>query len=104
MGISNVFVFPREEFPKEGLGLVVVESQTAGLPMVLSKGIVTDAILIDKLATFLPLSQGPTVWAETISNIIDEGLPMDRKTAYDKMSKSYFNIAYSAKRLLENYY
>ena len=36
MKSADVFVFPRLENPKEGLGLVVVEAQSAGLPMLLS--------------------------------------------------------------------
>jgi len=30
MKMADIFVFPRMEYPKEGLGLVVVEAQAAG--------------------------------------------------------------------------
>ena len=38
MKSSDVFVFPRKENPKEGLGLVVLEAQAAGLPMFITHG------------------------------------------------------------------
>ncbi|MBK6815319.1 MAG: glycosyltransferase [Saprospiraceae bacterium] len=66
MKACDVFVFPRQEEPKEGLGLVVVEAQAAGLPMLLSYGILEDAIEIPDLANFITLDNNPAEWAEKL--------------------------------------
>ncbi|MBK5188626.1 MAG: glycosyltransferase, partial [Gemmatimonadaceae bacterium] len=51
MQAADAFVFPRIEeisadFGREGLGLVVVEAQAAGLPSLLSQGIPEDAVVL----------------------------------------------------------
>ena len=62
MKSANVFVFPRLEYPREGLGLVVVEAQAAGLPLVISNAIVKDAIVIPELAHYVKLDNNPAEW------------------------------------------
>ncbi len=47
MKCSDLLIFPRLESPKEGLGLVLVESQVAGLPVLTTPGITDDAIFTD---------------------------------------------------------
>jgi glycosyltransferase involved in cell wall biosynthesis len=68
MRVSDVFVFPRVEsrtngFGIEGLGLVVVEAQAAGLTAIISRGVPEDAIVIPEQCRVVPLSDGPDVWA-----------------------------------------
>lgn len=58
----DVFVFPSLF---EGLGIVLVEAQAAGLPCVTSDTVPADARLTD-LVTFLPLSDSPAAWAQTV--------------------------------------
>ena len=53
----------------EGLPLVGVEAQTAGLPSVFSDAITTELGLTDK-ARFIPLEKGSKYWAEEINDII----------------------------------
>lgn len=97
---SDVFVFPRAEYPKEGLGLVVVEAQTAGLPMVLSNGIVPDAIEIPELAQFISLQNSPAYWASTITNIKKK---ISQLEAYKKMQQSKFALPIATQNLLKLY-
>jgi glycosyltransferase involved in cell wall biosynthesis len=68
MRVSDVFVFPRVEsqidgFGIEGLGLVVVEAQAAGLTAIISRGVPEDAIVTPEQCRVIPLSDGPEVWA-----------------------------------------
>ena len=68
MRVADLFVFPRAEevsddLGKEGLGLVVVEAQAAGLSALLSRGIPDDAIVIPELCETLSVSEGSKAWA-----------------------------------------
>lgn len=100
MKSCDVFVFPRVEKPKEGLGLVVVEAQAAGLPMVLSYGVVPDAIELNALATFMPLKDNAADWASKIALIKKEITPQD---ALQKMMQSKFALPLAAANLINLY-
>ena len=69
MRLSDVLIFPRLEEPKEGLGLVLVEAQAAGLPVLASSSITEDVQVIPELFTILPLALGPGAWAEAANRI-----------------------------------
>lgn len=60
----DVFILPSIY---EGLPVVAVEAQAAGLPCILSD-VVSKEICITDLCTFLPISD-PVSWAETILNV-----------------------------------
>lgn len=60
----DVFVFPSF---CEGLGLVAVEAQCAGVPVVVSDAIPNEAVLTSRCCT-IPLTAGAGVWANTILN------------------------------------
>ena len=57
----DVFVFPSRF---EGLGIVAIEAQCSGLPVVASSAVPTDA-KVDNM-TFLPLSEGADRWADMV--------------------------------------
>lgn len=63
----DVFCFPS---CFEGLGIVAVEAQTAGLPVLCSSP-VPDEAFVTPLARKLPLSADPAVWAETLCAMAD---------------------------------
>jgi len=88
---ADIFVFPRIEFPKEGLGLVIIEAQAAGIPILMTSGIVPDAIVDKELVSVLPLDAGSEVWANKILGIITASRE-DRKTSLSKMKRSLFDL------------
>jgi glycosyltransferase involved in cell wall biosynthesis len=102
MTSCDVFVFPRKEFPKEALGLVVIEAQAAGLPMFITHGIVEDAIVINELAHFNDLSD-PSLWAQQISEVLNHPLPLTKEAALERMKESPFELGKAAKNLVDLY-
>lgn len=66
MQVMDIFVFPSLY---EGLGIVIVEAQTSGLPCVISNTIPNEAVLTDGLVVTKELSDNAKDWAECIMNI-----------------------------------
>lgn len=100
---ADLFVFPRVEYPREGLGLVVVEAQAAGLPMLLSYGIVEDAVVIPSLVKFIKLDNNPEEWARMAANYIQDNKPIDSETAVEIVEKSHFGLRNGTLNLLSLY-
>jgi glycosyltransferase involved in cell wall biosynthesis len=103
MQAADVFVFPRVEYPKEGLGLVVVEAQAAGLPMAISRGIVEDAIEISELASIIPLEDNVPEWAQVIDTILQRPPVIDKATAFERMQQSRFALPKATGNLISLY-
>ena len=97
---ADIFIFPRLEEPKEGLGLVVVEAQAAGLPMILSNGIVPDAIEISELAEFIPLRNNAVEWADKILGMTRK---LSKAQALDRMINSKFALPKATENLIKLY-
>ncbi|MEP7087657.1 MAG: glycosyltransferase [Gemmatimonadota bacterium] len=96
MRAANLFIFPRtEEFTdgaaREGLGLVVVEAQAAGLPSLLSRGIPDDAIVNPELCNVLALAEGPDAWAAAARAIIARARP-DARASLEVIERSPFAL------------
>ncbi len=70
MANSDVLVWPSLEDPMEGLGLGIVEAQAASLPVIMSRSVPTEAIVVQELVDVMPLSVGAAAWAERVSDII----------------------------------
>lgn len=64
----DVFLFPSLY---EGLGIVAVEAQTAGLPCVISDKVSRECILADNLVAVCPLKSSPRLWGETVLECAD---------------------------------
>lgn len=91
----DCFVFPSHY---EGLGIVVIEAQTAGLPCCISTGVPREAAITD-LVQFRSLDDSPEQWAEWILRHVDT----PRKDMSEEIRKAGYDIAETSK-WLENYY
>lgn len=98
-GLFDLLVFPSRF---EGLGLVVVESQAAGVPCLISDVIPIEATVIEELVRRESLKAGPKVWAETALEML-ESPPYDKDKAIEQIEKSTFDITSSVKFLSDLY-
>jgi glycosyltransferase EpsF len=65
LGGADVMLLPSHS---EGLGIVMVESQVAGLPAIASEGVPQEVDLGVGLINFLSIDDGPEVWSDCIRN------------------------------------
>jgi glycosyltransferase involved in cell wall biosynthesis len=77
-GAMDAFLFPSHY---EGLGLVLVEAQAAGLPCVLADVVPHEADIVPPLVHRLSLHQSPGVWADALLAIRDMPLPITQPDA-----------------------
>jgi glycosyltransferase EpsF len=66
MRASDVLLFPSRQ---EGLGMVAVEAQAAGLPVLASTGVPRECVVIQELYDALPLSEPLQLWADTLMRV-----------------------------------
>lgn len=96
----DVFLFPSLH---EGLGIVLVEAQAAGLPCVLSDVVPYEADVTDELLERLSLSAPAARWADVVDRRLDAGPALDAKEALGRIRDSRFNVANSVDRLARVY-
>lgn len=92
----DVFVFPSIY---EGLPVTLVETQTSGLPIVMSDKVPTESILTDDLVTVCNLSDPPEKWAETVL----ECARTERKDRSAEIISAGYDISETAKWLGDFY-
>jgi glycosyltransferase involved in cell wall biosynthesis len=99
---SDVLIWPSLEEPKEGLGLGIVEAQAAGLPILMSHSVPTEAIVVPKLVDVLPLSAGAEAWSERVSEILDRPRP-GREESRARVESSSFSMAAGVRNIISLY-
>jgi glycosyltransferase involved in cell wall biosynthesis len=97
LGAMDTFLLPSLF---EGLPLVLVEAQAAGLPCFVSDVIAPETTLVAPLMRQLSLQSPPAAWAATI---LAKQPRFDRSTAFDLVEQSPLNIQNSARALQELY-
>ena len=90
----DVFVFPSRY---EGLGIVVIEAQTAGLPCVVSDVVPSEAKILE--GTEVLDLEKPEEWAEQIL----EMARLPKKDTTEAIQRAGFDIACEKERLQEFY-
>lgn len=96
MQAMDVFVFPSHY---EGLGIVAIEAQAAGLPCVISNGVPEECIVTKGLVSRKNLFESIDKWAEHIL----ERLSTIRTSHSKEIIENGYDIVQAAK-LLEEYY
>jgi glycosyltransferase EpsF len=99
MRAADVLLFPSVE---EGLGMVAVEAQAAGLPVLASSAIPTECIVVPELYISMVLSESLETWATTLLEVATMERP-SLELCRRAIANSGFAIENSAARLMEIY-
>jgi glycosyltransferase involved in cell wall biosynthesis len=89
----DCFVFPSRY---EGLGLVAVEAQAAGLPCLLSDRVPEEAVVDPNLVNVLKLEDGAKQWADKIMEMKHGGSKSDSANHLRAFEESCFNLGQNA--------
>jgi glycosyltransferase involved in cell wall biosynthesis len=84
----------------EGLGIVGIEAQCAGLPVVASKNIPRQMQISD-LVSWLDLNEGPDKWADEITRLLSQ--KNSRQDMSNIITDAGYNILAESKRLEQRY-
>jgi glycosyltransferase involved in cell wall biosynthesis len=95
---SDVFLFPSLH---EGLPLVGLEAQAAGLPIVSSDRVTREVVVIPELFTWVSPLESPERWAEAALAAVARRVAPDRAVA--RLEQSEFSLARSISGLLHAY-
>ena len=96
MNMFDAFIFPSTY---EGLGIVGIEAQAAGLPCFFSDAIPEEAIITPDV-TCIPLSKSSDEWARIIEGKIQK---YQRKDNYSYIMDANYDIKQVAKNIEEFY-
>lgn len=98
-GAMDVFVMPSLY---EGLPVVAIEAQAAGLPVLVSDTITDELPAVGRMVHRLSLNTPPSVWADMTLRL--HSMEKDRNEALRNIDTSLFNITRSIPELERCYY
>jgi glycosyltransferase EpsF len=99
MRAADVLFFPSRQ---EGLGMVAVEAQAAGLPVLASTAVPRECVVIPELYSALALDEPIELWAAALLQIMAKPRP-PLELCRRALESSPYSIANSARRLEEIY-
>jgi glycosyltransferase involved in cell wall biosynthesis len=95
---SDVLLFPSRG---EGLGMVAVEAQAAGLPVLVSNAVPRECVVVPELVHFQKVEAGEAAWAADLLQLAAR--PPNILAANQRVAASAFSIDGSARALLRLY-
>ena len=95
---ADALLFPSRH---EGLGMVAVEAQAAGLPVLASTGVPLECVVVPELVKFMDVNSGIEPWADEL--ICLAAAPRYAGDANALVAESPFGIEKSASRLAALY-
>ena len=100
LGAMDAFLLPSSH---EGLPLVLMEAQAAGLPCIFSDNISEEADIVKHLVKRLPVDGSAATWAAAILNLRRNRPKSKDPKAITVVEHSAFNIISSAEKLMRVY-
>lgn len=97
MQAMDIFVFPSLY---EGLGNVINEAQTSGLPCLVSTNVPNEVDITDSVK-HLSLNENAKTWAKQMSVLLNE---TERENQIEKMRLANYDVKIESKKLVEYYY
>ena len=95
---SDVLLFPSRG---EGLGMVAVEAQAAGLPVLASNTVPRECVVVPELVRFQKVEAGEAAWADDLLQLAAQ--PRNIRGANQRVAASAFSIDSSSRALLRLY-
>jgi len=88
---ADLLLWPGQENPKEGLGLGIIEAQAAGLPIIMSRSVPEDAVVIEELVSVVPLAAGVEAWSGEATRRLSAEHP-SREGSLSRIESSHFSL------------
>lgn len=99
---SDLLLYPHQEYPLEGLGLILVESQLSQLPVLASIGVGRDPFFHPQSVQRLKLSAPPSIWIENIKSMTSNPKP-EKKSVVKEFKASPFLMETAFENMMNIY-